>query len=208
MFEFKKEQIEQLEKWKRLLDKDDIQEWYTHQKEASKEFLNTLERENFREKDLSLDTLYGLAKIAKQELGSTQLGIRGPTSIFETNGVREFNERLRKLYFGKDPLFDRILQFLELKRVRKMTMSQFLCMFEPKEYPFLFHQMPEVFENYLLIDQNQLDKASEEAIKRFNITPRRDFSAQAQKGASEYFAYFVILQEIKKALNLESYFQL
>ena len=94
----------------------------------------------------------------------------------------------------------RVEDFLNNKRVGITTMSQFLIVKNHKEYPYFSNFMRDVFE-WLDIDYDQIKEAEMQAKTEFNIS-ENIFSADTE----EYFKYFIILREIKKDVELESYF--
>lgn len=134
-------------------------------------------------------------------LGNTQLQITGAKSIFESNNLRVFNSNLRNLLFGHAPLVERVTDFLKLKRVGIMTMSQFLCMFNHRDYPFFANFMIDVIES-LSIEESQTDEARKQAKDEFGVVEEKHFDSTV-----DFFQYFVVLRKIKEACELESYLQ-
>jgi len=202
MFQLTTKQIQELKEWKDAQNDESYLQWYEHQKKNSEAMKLILKKTNFEKgKGLSLDELYEIARLLTERLGNTQLQITGEKSIFESNPLRTFNSHLRGLLFGPMLLVNRVNDFLKLKRVGIMTMSQFLCMFDHHEYPFFANFMKDVFE-FLSIEETQYEDAREQAIKEFRVVEGKHYDATA-----DFFQYFVILREIKRVLNLESYLQ-
>jgi len=202
MFHLTAEQIQELKEWKDAQNDESYSQWYEHQKKNSEEMRLILKKASFEKgKNLSLDQLYEISRLLTERLGNTQLQITGEKSIFESNNRRTFNTHLRNLLFGHAPLVSRVNDFLKLNRVGIMTMSQFLCMFDHREYPFFANFMIDVFE-FLSIEEKQFEEAKKQAKREFGVIEGKHYDSTA-----DFFQYFIILREIKKALNLESYLQ-
>jgi hypothetical protein len=177
-------------------------EWHQNQKGSSDEMMKILKKRDFNVAgELSLDELNELGRLLSVGLGSTVLGIRGKYSMFEANDIKVFNGKLRDMLFSSGDLAQRVDSFLDMKYVGVQTVSQFLCKFDYKNYPFFAHYMLAVFDN-LSIDEHQRMEARKQAEQEFNlevnIRHNRTF---------EYFEYFVILREIRNELRLEDYLQ-
>jgi len=201
MFKLTDEQLRELRKWKDAQSDESYLRWYERQKRNSEEMNRIIRDKHFKKTDLRLASLYQISRLLTEHLGNTQLQIRGEKSIFESNHLKSFNEKLRNLFFGHEPLADRVNEFLKLKRVGIMTMSQFLCMFNHKEYPFFANFMKDVFE-FLSLEEPQFEEARKQAIEEFGIETGKYYDTTI-----DFFEYFIILREIKNALNLESYLQ-
>jgi len=202
MFNLTNEQIQELKKWKNAQNDERYFQWYEDQKKNSKDVRFILQKANFeKDKDLSLEELYRIGRLLTQNLGNTQLQITGEKSIFESNQLRTFNTQLRNLLFGHSPLVDRANDFLKLKRVGIMTLSQFLCMFNHREYPFFANFMKDVFE-FLSVEETQFEEARMQARREFGIVQGKYYDT-----TEDFFEYLVILREIKRILGLESYLQ-
>lgn len=202
MFKITDEQTQELKKWKDAQNDEDYFRWYESQKKNSEDMKGIMKKANFENgEDLSLEEFYRISRLLTENLGNTQLQITGEKSIFESNNRRTFNSQLRNLLFGHTPLVDRVNDFLKLKRVGIMTMSQFLSMFNHREYPFFANFMKDVFE-FLSIEETQFEEAREQARTEFGIVPGKYYDT-----TEDFFEYFIILREIKNALNLESYLQ-
>jgi len=202
MFQLSAEQKQELEKCHRAQNDESYQQWYEQQKKNSESMRSILNKTDFEKgKDLPLDELYEIARLLTEYLGGTQLRITGDTSIFKSNPLRTFNSNLRNLLFGQVPLVDRVNNFLKLNRVGIMTMSQFLCMFNHKEHPFFGNFMKDAFD-VLSLKEEQYEDARRQAKQEFGVIEKKHYDSTA-----DFFQYFVILREIKKVLNLESYLQ-
>lgn len=202
MFKLTDEQIQELINWKNAQGDESYIQWYEQQKRNSEAMKLILKKANFEKgKDLSLDELYEIAHLLTDRLGNTQLQITGDTSIFKSNPIKAFNSNLRSLLFGYNPLVDRVNDFLKLKRVGIMTTSQFLCLFNHKEYPFFANFMKDVFD-FLSIEETQYEEAREQAIKEFGVAERKHYDSTI-----DFFQYCIILKAIKIVLGFESYLQ-
>jgi len=202
MFKLTAEQTQELEKWATAQSDENYSQWYEDQKKNAEDIKLILRKAAFENgKNLSLAELYEIARLLRENLGNRQLQITGEKSIFESNSLEDFNSHLRNLLFGQSPLVKRVNDFLKLKRVGIMTMSQFLCKFNHQEYPFFADFMSEVFE-FLSLEETQFEEAKTQAITEFGIVQDKHFDSTLV-----FFKYFVILREIKKVLNLESYLQ-
>lgn len=86
--------------------------------------------------------------------------------LYKENGLEAFNAGLRKLLFGSESLPARINQFVDLKWVREVVASHFLCLKDPVTYPFFSWQ------TYKLLDlsREQEEEASNVALAEHGIT--------------------------------------
>jgi len=131
-FSFTAEQIENLKNWKTLHEDDQVTKWATEENEAIRSFQDIIKNTKFQEgNDLTSDQLDVIFKNLRSLIRNRTL----TKNLYNTNGLSNFNARLRKLLFSEDPLAKRINQFMELKGVRTLTVSQFLFAFDPKQYP-------------------------------------------------------------------------
>jgi DNA polymerase III delta prime subunit len=204
MFKLTDEQIRKLKGWNDAQTDEGYFLWYDSQKQNSKEIREILQNAKFKEgKDLSLKELYRISRLLTENLGGTALRITGKKSIFEMNPLETVNARLRNLLFGEGSLVERVDKFIDLKGVRIMTVSQFLCLFNHSKYAFFADFMKDVLRSKLSIDETQFKDAEDQAEKEFRITPEK----YQHSGTRDYFTYFVILREIKNVLSLESYLQ-
>lgn len=179
--------------------------WHQEQKASSEETAQILKNADFGEGNkLSTEQLHEIGYLISIGLGSTALKIalgRGKHSMFEINDPGDFNDKLRNLLFSSKSLALRVDDFLDLKYVGIQTVSQFLCKFEPKKYPFYARYMDKVFE-FLSIGENQMSEARKQAIQEFNLDLQN-----LHRHTIRYFINFVILREIKYKLNLEDYLE-
>lgn len=194
-FNFTQEQLENLRKWAKYLDLDDVRGWLHSEGEAVKTFNKILDDTKFAEgNDLTedqLDSLFGRMK----DISSNRALSR---NLYEKNGLSDFNARLRTLLFGQEPLTNRINQFFELHGVAEMTASHFLCAFKPSEYPLITFPTLETLD----LDSTQLNVASRQSLTENNISSPLDLHQRTL----DYLRDIVIFREIKHILNLETHF--
>jgi len=194
IFSFTPEQKDNLEKWRGLLESNQAQEWAKDEKVAIESVHTILKQARFEEgNDLSPDVLDTIFRLMRKLINNRALA----RNLYEDNGIENFNSKLRRLFFGNEPLADRVNQFLELKRVGVLTVSHFLCIFNPTEYPEIGWQTFGILE----LDSVQLDSAYRQAMREYNIT-----SPQNCRGNTiEYIRDTIIFREIKNLLNIEHY---
>lgn len=193
-FSFTQEQLENLKKWAKYLDIDEVRGWLQSEEEAVKKFNKILNDAKFSEgNELTGDQLDGLFECMKEISSNRALG----RNLYE-KGLPDFNARLRTLLFGQEPLANRIDPFFELRGVAKMTMSHFLCAFNPSEYPLVTSLTFDVLD----LDSTQLSIASRQSLAENNISPQNYHEL-----TTDYLRDAIIFREIKNILNLESYFQ-
>jgi len=120
--------------------------------------------------------------------------------VYEENGIETFNDKLRKLYYGKQSFPERIDEFLKLKRVGEQTLSQFLVVFDWFKYPLSTFQMKQI----LNLDTSLEENAKMVALERYIITDSSKFSYRT----IDYLTYEIIYEQIKSILNLDNYYQI
>lgn len=194
VFSFTPEQKTNLEKWKAFLDTERARTWAIEEKDAIESIHSILKQARFEQgNDLSAEQLDEVFRTMKWLINNMALNRK----LYEDNRLIDFNSRLRMLLFGSKPLAERVNQFLELKLVGKLTVSQFLCSFNPTEYPEIGWQTVDVLD----LDSTQLNIAYGQALREHNIS-----SPQAYRGDTiEYLRDTVIFREIKNLLHIEDY---
>jgi Fe2+ transport system protein FeoA len=203
MFTLTETQKETLKKFlPRLREDKEIIDWHNGQKESSHKIRLKLTETGFdKGQDLTLTQLYEIGDLLSVGLGNTALAITGSCSMFEANDLKSFNKKLRDLLFSSSDLVERVNAFLYLKYVRTMTVSQFLCKFDPEKYPFFFNRMIEVFD-FLSFSSDQFREAEVQSIQEFDLK-----SKNYHEHTYDYFKYFVILREIRKQFDLLDYLE-
>ena len=194
VFSFTPEQKANLQKWRAFLDTEQAHAWAIEEKEAIESIHNILKQARFEEgNDLSPEQLDDVFRKMKWLINNMALNRK----LYEDNGLINFNSRLRMLLFDSKPLTERVNHFLELKRVGKLTVSQFLCSFSPTEYPEIGWQTLDVLD----LDSTQLDNAYRQALREHNISSPQDY----RDHTIEYLSDMIIFREIKNLLHIEDY---
>ncbi len=194
VFSFTLEQKTNLEKWKAFLESEQAHKWARDEKEAIESIHNILKQARFEEgNDLTPEKLDSMFHEMRELINNRSLA----RTLYEDNGIANFNSRLRRLLFSSESLAERVNQFLELKRVGMLTVSHFLCAFSPTEYPEIGWQTFDVLE----LDSTQLNEAYTQALKERNISSPQDYRGDT----IEYLRDVVIFQEIKNLLHIEDY---
>ncbi len=195
-FEFTDEQKEKLLSWKSNLDTDRAKHYLDGELQAIQSIRSILIDSTFKDgADMTSGELDNVFKLMKKIAWNRALA----RNLYEKNGLEEFNKKLRILLFGKEPLQDRINEFVKLKGVHEVTMSHFLCAFDHTKYPLATKQTYRV----LGIDEEQAEKASKQTMAELNITDRDKY----KWATNDYFVDLPIYREIKNILNLENYAQ-
>lgn len=194
VFSFTPEQKANLEKWKAFLDTGQAHAWAIEEKEAIEAIHNILKQAKFEDgNDLSEEQLDDVFRKMKWLIDNRALA----RNLYDNNSLANFNSRLRRLFFSSEPLAERVNQFIELKGVGKLTVSQFLCAFSPTEYPEVGWSTLYVLE----LDSVQLDNAYRQALREHGISSPQNY----RDDTIEYLRDMVIFQEIKNLLHIEDY---
>jgi len=194
VFSFTPEQKANLEKWKAFLDTKKARAWAIEEKEAIEAIHNILKQAKFEDgNDLSAEQLDDVFRKMKWLIDNRALA----RNLYDNNGLANFSSRLRRLFFSSEPLAERVNQFIELKGVGKLTVSQFLCAFSPTEYPEVGWSTLDVLE----LDSVQLDNAYRQALREHGISLPQNY----RDDTMEYLRDTIIFQEIKNLLHIEDY---
>jgi len=194
VFSFTLEQKAKLEKWKAFLDSEQAKQWAVWEKEAVESLHTILEQAAFREgNDLSPEQLDDVFRDVRELINNQALN----KTLCTNNGLANFNSRLRRLFFSSEPFAERVDQFMELKGVGIVTVSQFLCALAPREYPEVTRQTLDV----LSLDSTQLNMAYRQAVTEHNISSPQDY----RDDTIEYLSDIIIFREIKNLLNVDLY---
>ncbi|MEM0287967.1 MAG: hypothetical protein QXG05_07360 [Nitrososphaerota archaeon] len=118
-------------------------------------------------------------------------------SLYEENGLQKLYESLGDLFFSKDPIDKRIDRFMNLRGIKVVTMSHFLCFFDPQKYPYV---ATETF-NMLELDENQERAARSQALHEHSISGSENYHSST----IEYLTRWVVFRAVKDYLGLESY---
>lgn len=180
-----------------FLNRESAKEWSESVIDAKNEFHHILERVDFKKGgNLNSTDLNQLFKLLRELSSNRSLN----KSIYKANGIDVFNNKLRKLYYGEQPLPERIDDFIKLKNVREQTVSQFLVIFDWFKYPFSSHPMKQILDLDTIIEV----EARKVVLQQYNIVDTSIFSNRT----INYLTYTVIYKQIKSILNLDNYFQI
>lgn len=195
-FEFTDEQKEKLLSWKDSLNTERSRDYLEKENIAIENIKKILVDSNFKNgADLTSSELDNLFRQMKCIAWNRALA----RNLYEWADISKFNQRLRNLLFGKEPLQDRINQFVELKGVHEVSMSHFLCAFDHTEYPLITKQTYKVLD----ISDEQANKAASQTMSELNIVDIDKYKWATQG----YFEDLPIFREIKNFLNLDNYAQ-
>jgi hypothetical protein len=195
-FSLTPEQKDNLKRWMAFLDSDEARGWAVEEKEAIERIKNIYQEAGFREgKDLLAEQLDEVFRNMQKLIRNLALNRK----LYVDNGLTSFNSKLRALLFGSEPLAKRVNQFFELKWVRVLTLSQFLCSFSPAEYPEVGWQTLDVLE----LDSGQLESAYRQALREYNISQPQDY----RNNTIEYLRDMIVFRDIKNLLNIDLYTQ-
>lgn len=109
-----------------------------------------------------------------------------------------FDDRLRRLLFGSDPLVDRLRGFLDVRGTGIQTASGLLCAFAPDTYPLVTR--PALRRLGLTSEQRR--EALTEAAERYDF---EQSSTGRPDRAQTLLALFMVYEQIRDALNLTTY---
>ncbi len=120
--------------------------------------------------------------------------------IYEENELDIFNNKLRELYYGEQPLPERVDGLLKLKKIGTQTVSQFLVIFDWFKYPFSSYLMKQILDLDTIIEVD----ARKVVLQLYNIVDSSIISSRT----INYLTYTIIYEQIKSILNLDNYFQI
>jgi len=193
-FQLTDEQLKRLSEWRRTLDEKENIDWYASVKGASAKYNQILTDAGFPTgKDLSSDQLEQLFSLMRQLSNNRALS----RLLYEENGIAEFNKRLRVLLFGKESIVKRVDQFNELKGVKEVTMSHFLCLKDIQGFPYVTHQTYKMLE----LEGSQESNARTQALSEYAISNPSEYHSST----IDYLTDWVMFRAVKDALHLESF---
>lgn len=111
---------------------------------------------------------------------------------------KAFDDRLRRLLFGPEPLFERVSAFLAQRGTGPQTASGLLCAFDPEAYPLLTRQA----SKRLALTPEQKRTALEEASERYGFDLPGSGPAPA---AQQMLALFVVYEQLRDILSAKTY---
>ena len=111
---------------------------------------------------------------------------------------KAFDDRLRRLLFGVEGLFERISAFLAQRGTGTQTASGLLCAFDPETYPLLTRP---ALKRLALTSEQKRD-ALEEASERYGFELPESGPASA---AQQMLALFVVYEQLRAILGAKTY---
>ncbi len=178
--------------WKQYLLREDIRNWNNNTMKAEIEFQKMLEVVQFK---AGGNFNYSHFKKMFEYMRRYSRNIGLQDKLF--SDLDFFNKKLRRLYYGEMEFPDRVEEFLSIKGIGNHTLSQFLVLFNPKEYPIITEPMKEMLD----LNENQKEVAMNKAIKYWNI---RDLEKYSHKTII-FLRDFIIMKEIKDLLQLDKF---
>ena len=178
----------------KYLNSEHFQLWNNNSEEAKQKYHQILKESDFRNGgELTADKLDEMFRLLKKYSSNRSLS----RLIYEENGIKVFNDKLRNLYYGAESLSKRINDFLSLGKIGEQSLSQFLVIFDDKKFPLITDQNRKV----LNLDTNIEEEAKNTAIEKFNIKNPNLFSSRT----ISYLTYMIIHDAIKDILKLETF---
>ncbi len=113
-------------------------------------------------------------------------------------GPKGFDDRLRRLLFGSDPLLDRLRAFLDVRGTGVQTASGLLCAFAPDTYPLVTR--PALRRLGLTSEQRREALAEAADLYGFALP-----DSGRPDAAQSLLALFLVYAQIREALGLATY---
>lgn len=111
---------------------------------------------------------------------------------------KAFDDRLRRLLLGTEPLLERISAFLSPRGTGTQTASSLLCAFDPETYPLLTRPA----SKRLALTAEQKRDALEDAAGRYGFEMPESGPATA---AQQMLALFVVYEQLQDLLGAKTY---
>jgi hypothetical protein len=195
-FSFTPEQVEKLHQWKSALQKDEAKEWSKREEQAERNVQSIFSRTNFQLggelKPDDFDELFRLMKHFSRNRNLSNL-------LYRQAGVKQFNDLLRNLYWGKDDFSRRIDKMFDQKGIGIQTVSQFLLALNSREYPLVTTQTLDMLE----LDASQEEEARKDAILKHGIND----PSELHERTIGLLSQSLVFEAAKRELNLEKYTQ-
>jgi Holliday junction resolvase-like predicted endonuclease len=195
-FSFSSEQLESLRRWRSALETTEAKEWFEKEEEAEHRIQSLLTRTNFEAggelKPDDFDELFRLMKRFSRNRALSNL-------IYNQIGVKEFNDLLRNLYYGKDPFPRRVDEMFKQRGIGIQTLSQFLMALDSSKYPLVTSQTKEMLE----LDAAQEEEARKDALTKHGIANPDEFLERTIDLLSDS----VVFETVKRELGLEKFTQ-
>lgn len=190
-FIFTQNQTDTLTDCRRYLEDPNLQNWYQEQLEEAQTIQELFRDSGFPNNDLTEDQIDEIFRWMKKICNNRALA----RNLYEVNGLDRFNQGLRELLFGESSLVERMDQFLDLVGVGKATLSHFLYVFKPNEFPVATPQMSSVLD----IQSNQRREAERISLSNQGISDTSDLHNRT----IQYLGDIVIYGEV---LGVPDYF--
>jgi len=180
--------------WKRHLETDLARRWAAEEEEAAQNVQAMLQRSNLRGggsfSESQLDEFFRQLKRFAKNRNLSNL-------LYTSVGPKEFNDRLRDLYYGPRPFHDRIEAFVDMGRIGSHTLSQFLVAFDPSQYPLVSPWTKDMLE----LDNQQEEEAQLIALERSGIVDPTAYSPRTIR----YLSDMVVFEAVREAAGLDAY---
>ena len=200
-FSFNQDQIETLRAWKLGLDTDEAKAWALSEEDAHNKIKQLLERVNFSSSgNLTESDFDELFRLMKKFVSNRNLS----NLLYRNAGLENFNNQLRNLYHGEDPLPKRIDKLFDMKGIGMQTVSQFLVVFDWAKYPVITPPSRSALDDILGLDATQWEEARKEAITKYNITNISEYHDRT----IDFLTFTIIFENIKTILSLNTYPQI
>jgi hypothetical protein len=195
-FTFSSEQDENLKRWSQYLETDESRNWQSDVSRAVIEYNRILQDAGFPTgADLTANQMDALFRNMKRLSHNRALN----SLLYTDNTLQVFNQALRTLLFGAEPLPKRVDQFLDLSGMGEVTMSQFLCLHRPTDYPFYSSQTYDM----LGIDATQEQQALHDALADNGLSDPNQLNHQR---TAAYLQHMVVFRAVKQKLGLANYY--
>lgn len=159
---FSQDQIENFKVWKNSLQVEVALRWKDEEDKAEEQIHAILDSRDFqKDGKLSTDDLDQIFHLMRNFSANRALS----KLLYVNNGLDEFNQKLKDLYYGEDSFPRRVDSFFKLEGIGTQTLSQFLLALDPRKYPLITSQTKEELE----LDAQQEQKAMGIALERFQI---------------------------------------
>jgi len=197
-FSFNHDQIETLKGWKSGLDTEDAHSWAVSEAKAHDKIMALFGKVNFANGgNLTESDFDELFKLMKKFIGNRNLS----NLLYRNSGIENFNNQLRNLYYGQEPLPKRIDKTFEIKSMGMQTVSQLLVVFDAGKYPVITSVIRNALDDILVLDASQWEEARRDAIIKNNITHIEEYHDRTL----DFLTFGIILEQIKNILELNSY---
>lgn len=192
---FTGDQIKKLEVWKNSFLQNEVAlKWKAQEDKAEEQIHLLLKSKDFQKEGVltpdELDQMFSLMRNFSANRALSKL-------LYVNNGLEEFNQKLKNLFYGAEPFAKRVDDFFKMGGIGIQTLSQFLLALDSTKYPLITSQTKEALE----LDAQQEQKAMKVALGRFQITDPDQFLERT----IDYLRDFIIFEQIKIHLNLEKF---